>query len=233
MPDYATKLKRAARNDYPGFVQAVAGRYGHSPQNTRRLLDIATKLQAPSGEMIGKADIAVLRETHPNVDPNYIARIADEINAAPAGTRANLYIAALVADGAVIEGNFHEASAAYREVSALAEHNTTLAYSEELIARRGGTAGASPAWRPEPGSTRDIIERQFQTPGERRLAAAYESGDPEAEDVVRVALADRIDRATDDLERADSTRDALSASWDLSVGSDLAASDFGLGEPSS
>lgn len=227
---FERRFAQKATADPGGFGSAVVQRYGHTPANVGKLLDLAVKLSAPSGGKISDADVKMLRELHPQTDARFIAEVASEINAQAPALRGQYFIAMLTQDRSVGEhDNLVDASDAYREVQALVKEHETQTYADELIRRHGGNEDATPAWKPEPGSVRDHIERAMTPRVHREFVDRFEAGDPVAEDVGRHLLANTIDHSANKLEdNSLGLRDHLSAAYDMHASEAMAESEYGL-----
>lgn len=226
---YERRFAQRATADPGGFGSAVVQRYGHTPANVAKLLDLGVKLSSPGGGRISDADVKMLQQMHPQSDARAIAATAAAINAEPPRLRGQYFIAALAMDTNVAADDLVGAGDAYREVQALVKEHETQTYADELIRRRGGNDDASPAWKPEPGSVRDHIERAMTPRAHREFVDRFEAGDPVAEDVGRHLLANVIDHSADKLENSSlGLRDHLSAAYDMHASEAMAESEYGL-----
>lgn len=226
---FERRFAQRANEDPASFGRAVAQRYGHTPADVARLLDLGVKLSSPGGGRISDADVKMLQRMHPGSDAQAIAATAAAINAEPARMRGQYFIAALAMDTNAATDDLVGAGDAYREVDALVREHATQTYADELIRRRGGNEDATPAWKPEPGSVRDHIERAMTPKAHREFVERFEAGDPVAEDVGRHMLANVIDHSANKLEDSSlGLRDHLTAAYDMHVTEAMAESEFGL-----
>ena len=228
---YEQRFQRDAAADPKSFNQGVKAKFGHDARGVNALLQISAKL-ATATQGLSRADIATLQKLHPQADPDFISGMAAHINRSAPHERQELFSAALAGDRAALRGDFANAGEAYREIQRTARDYLTESYAQELNARRGGVEDASPAWRSEPGSVRDIIERQVTPKPAREFAQAYQDGDPQAQQGAKNMLADALDDAAARLVDEDASRhDAVRAAFDLHQGEQLAAGEFGITNP--
>ena len=188
--------------DPQAYAQYVRNKYGFSPQGVETLLAMEQHLS--DGKALEPRHVRLLEQMHPQSPRGEIAEVVQALNEQHPGMRSKLFIAAMASDFDAMRGNFHLAGDAYREVSKLASEYTTQSYADELNRRVGVTAkdrAERPEWKPAPGSTRDIIERQFEPKGSREMKAAVDAGDPHASQFVRNRLADTIERSAAVMER--------------------------------
>jgi hypothetical protein len=231
MSRYSDRLSRAADRDYAGFTGAVVHKYGLSPGNLSTVLRLATTLHSNDNAKLSSADIEQLQQAYRGVArPDEVAHYAQLVNNAPAAQRADLFCAAMVGDHEVMAGNYVGQGDAYRHARGLMEAAATLDYADTINAKRGGSADASPAWSPEPGSTRALIEAAMEGPERRDFRERLENDDPAALAQSQELLAAGIEQSSRWLERGEgSLHDAVSAAYDVEQGAQLAESEFGIG----
>jgi len=232
MSRYSDRFARAAAADASGFINAVVGRYGLSPANLSTVLKLATKLHSNDNVKLSTADIEQLQRAYTGVaPPHVVAHYVSLVNNAPAAQRADMFCASMVGDDAVLGGDYVHAGDAYRHARGLMEAAATLDMSEAINARRGGSADASPAWSPPPGSVRESITEQLKGRPRREMEQRLEQDDPQALEASRHALAAGIEQSSEWLARDDpgSLHDTVSAAFDLHQGESIAQEQFGIG----
>jgi hypothetical protein len=224
---FENRFARRAVSDPADFERAVTQRFGFDSAGVGRLLEMASKL-SQSGQLSG-ADIRQLQALHPSVSKDFVATVARRVNEAAPDRRFELFAGVLANDQAAMFGNHVDAGSDFKAISDMTQTYTTESYAAELNARRGGSEGSAP-WRPEPGSARDLIERQLEPPGVRELADRYEAGDEDALETARQVTANSMERSLDRLAEPDiSTRDAVEAALAYHSGEQIARTEFGVG----
>lgn len=227
---FETRFNRRAAADPRAFDRAMRQRFGFDASGVDRLLSMASKLSEPSGGQLSSTDVKTLQALHPRTSPRDIADMASRINESAADRRFELFAGLLADDPQAMYGNHVEASDNFKAIAEMTRDYTTAEYAEAVNAKRGGSA-VKPAWTPEKGSVRDLLERATASKGLDNLHDAFEAGDPYAESVIRNNIADRIDNAADRLEKpGDSRRDSVEAAFDLHQSEAVAAETFGMGE---
>jgi hypothetical protein len=225
---YERKFIKVSHDDPRGFDAACRRLYGHDPKTVTALLDVAAKLYQPAGGKLTDHDIKLLKTAHPNAGQGVIDAIAKGINDAAPRLRGAYFVGAITGDVNVLEDRMSDASSAYKQVDDLVTEYSVQEYAEAINQKRGGTADAPPAWKPEPGSVRDLIERQVTPRGVREFSEAVERGEPRAEAIARHTLATDIERAGGKLQDDSlSLREHLTAAADLQEYESIAADQFG------
>ena len=212
-PRYQQRYVAFADNDPQAYAADVQSRLGHSPANVERIIRIAQRLG--DGNALTSEHVKVLAEIHPEVPARNLADMVAQLNRQHPGDRQSMFLGAVSGDAAAMRGDVHLAGDAFREVSKIVNAYTTYDVVDAINAKRGGSE-APPAWRPEAGSVRDIVARQFETPGAREAAALVDAGHPEAVAAAREGMANRMDRASRTLhdEVPDDTRSSVAAAFD-------------------
>ena len=212
-PRYQQRYVAFADNDPQAYAADVQSRLGHSPANAEKLIRIAQRLG--DGIALTSEHVKVLAEIHPEVPARNLADMAAQLNRQHPGDRQSMFLGAVSGDAAAMRGDVHLAGDAFREVSKIVNAYTTYDVVDAINAKRGGSE-APPAWRPEAGSVRDIVARQFETPGAREAAALVDAGHPDAVRQAKGITADRIERASRTLhdEVPDDTRSSVAAAFD-------------------
>jgi hypothetical protein len=220
-----------ASEDYPqAYARHCKEVYGFAPPDIERLLHMHDRLSY--GGKLNQNDVKHLQRLHPN-NAAAMPGVVAAFNAAHGPQRADLFIAALSADPAGLDGRFGDVGDAYRHVKKVAETFQTEDYASAIEAKRDG--GVIKPDRPvrveDPLSTRSLIERQLEPRGLREAVEMVNAGDERAAYLTRQLAADRLDAAADKLADPDaSLRDALAASYD-SAHTEAVATDQGWLSP--
>jgi len=213
-PRYQQRYVEAADNDQQAYAADVQARFGHSPANVEKLIRIAQVLG--DGKALTSEHVKTLQQIHPEVPARNLVDMAAELNKQHPGDRQSMFIGAVSGDAAAMRGDVHLAGDAFRSVAKLVNDFTTHDVADTINQRRGGSADATPAWRPEAGSVRDIVSRQLEPKGAREAAALIDAGEPDAVRQAKGITADRIERASRTLhdEVPDDTRSSVAAAFD-------------------
>jgi hypothetical protein len=224
---YEDKFIRAAQG--PAFEAAVKQRFGFDSRGVDTLLRIAVKLSSPAGGTLSDRDVATFHDMHPQLTPHQVADWAVRINKAAPDRRAEMFVGTLAGDLEGMFGDHVDANDNFKQIGKMVEQYAREDLSQSVNAKLGGSSNTSPAWRPEPGSVRDLLERATVPKGHRDMLQAFDSGNPEAEYFMREALATKMQDGIDRLAEADlDMHSAVEAAYDVSVGADLAAEQFGV-----
>jgi hypothetical protein len=224
---FESRFIAQARADAQGFTSTVRDRFGHAPAFVSQMLRAAGRLSGPGGGTLTKNDVAAITQAHPGIDPHYIASVAAKLNEAQGDRGAHL-LALLSGDQAAVQGDYVNAGSDFKELQALSRDFTLHETVDAINAKAGGVEDAPPAWKPEAGSVRAMLEQQYRPKGEREFSEALARGDGHAHQTARAAVVEKMGRATDVLESGEaSTRDAVAAAFNYHQGEAVAADQWG------
>lgn len=210
-----------------GYAAHVRSRWGHDPATLERLVDIVNRISHNPEAQLQTEDVAYIAKAHQGVSPGFINQMAAHINALPWSQRSHALIGALSGDVDAVNGQ-PGTSEAFKASQRLAEDMGQLSIVGELNAR-AGTEAREP-WKPEPGSVRDLLDRQInkaQHHVEGRLADPY---DVRARDIHRLYLASEIETAGEHLRSGQNDlRSSLEAAFDMHNAENEAQEHYGIG----